>query len=205
MAVCHNVQAAKTVGKTLKSFQPTLQELSQVSNDLKSTLQNEIGLDEFQRDINSIRNPTMLPRQSSSFDNEFKATERATVSGDSASGPASTSTPTSTTPSTATATPTSTATSTPASNTDADLLALRKAFAPPPAPGAGNVEEDIEKMRAESAAMAWGNIPQELSREDATPREEKPKKKALEDMTMVELEAELAKRKALIAELSREA
>lgn len=50
-------EAAKSLGKAVRSFQPTLKELAEVSTDLKSTLEQEIGLDEIKSDINSIRNP----------------------------------------------------------------------------------------------------------------------------------------------------
>lgn len=50
-------EAAKSLGKAVKSFQPTLRELAEVSTDLKSTLEQEIGFDEIQSDFNSIRNP----------------------------------------------------------------------------------------------------------------------------------------------------
>jgi TatA/E family protein of Tat protein translocase len=46
--------AAKSLGKTLRTFQPTIQELKEVSEEFKSTLEDEIGLDEFQ---SSIRSP----------------------------------------------------------------------------------------------------------------------------------------------------
>eukprot|EP00899_Mesostigma_viride_P027370 jgi/Mesvir1/7818/Mv11760-RA.1 len=39
-------EVAKTAGKTLKQFQPTIRELQQVSQDFKSTLEAEIGMDE---------------------------------------------------------------------------------------------------------------------------------------------------------------
>ncbi|KAJ0234998.1 Sec-independent protein translocase protein TATB [Hirschfeldia incana] len=39
-------EVARTVGKTLRTFQPTIRELQDVSRDFKSTLEREIGLDE---------------------------------------------------------------------------------------------------------------------------------------------------------------
>ena len=44
-------QAAKGVGKALRAFAPTLQELTSVSRDLKNTLDNELGIDEIRRDF----------------------------------------------------------------------------------------------------------------------------------------------------------
>jgi len=39
-------QAAKSVGSTLRSFQPTIKEVVSVGQDLKSTLDKELGLDD---------------------------------------------------------------------------------------------------------------------------------------------------------------
>jgi hypothetical protein len=40
------VQVARTLGNSLRAFQPTIRELQQVSKEFKSTLEQEIGLDE---------------------------------------------------------------------------------------------------------------------------------------------------------------
>ncbi|CAN6564898.1 unnamed protein product [Malus baccata var. baccata] len=39
-------EVARTLGKTLRAFQPTIRELQEVSRDFKSTLEKEIGLDD---------------------------------------------------------------------------------------------------------------------------------------------------------------
>ncbi|XP_009340062.1 sec-independent protein translocase protein TATB, chloroplastic [Pyrus x bretschneideri] len=39
-------EVARTLGKTLRAFQPTIKELQEVSRDFKSTLEKEIGLDD---------------------------------------------------------------------------------------------------------------------------------------------------------------
>ncbi|XP_031503151.1 sec-independent protein translocase protein TATB, chloroplastic [Nymphaea colorata] len=39
-------EVARNLGKTLRAFRPTIQELQEVSRDFKSTLQREIGLDD---------------------------------------------------------------------------------------------------------------------------------------------------------------
>jgi len=44
-------EVARTLGKSLRAFQPTIKELQQVSREFKATLEQEIGLDE-------IRNPS---------------------------------------------------------------------------------------------------------------------------------------------------
>ncbi|KAM7494470.1 hypothetical protein LguiB_029079 [Lonicera macranthoides] len=45
-------EVARNLGKTLREFQPTIRELQEVSNEFKSTLEREIGLD----DIKSPKN-----------------------------------------------------------------------------------------------------------------------------------------------------
>jgi hypothetical protein len=64
-------------------------------------------------------------------------------------------------------------------------------------------DPDIERKRRESAALAWkGNVPRELSVSDTNGAVGgagvEGKMKRLEDMTLAELEAELAKRQELI-------
>lgn len=39
-------EVARNLGKTLRAFQPTIRELQEVSNEFKSTLEREIGLDD---------------------------------------------------------------------------------------------------------------------------------------------------------------
>lgn len=55
-------QAAKSLGSTLRAFQPTIRELTQVSNELKSTLEQEIGLDEIRSEFSKPAVPKPLPR-----------------------------------------------------------------------------------------------------------------------------------------------
>uniref|UniRef100_A0A1J3ITV4 Sec-independent protein translocase protein TATB, chloroplastic n=1 Tax=Noccaea caerulescens TaxID=107243 RepID=A0A1J3ITV4_NOCCA len=48
-------EVARTLGKTLRAFQPTIRELQDVSRDFKSTLEREIGLDEIS--TSNVYNP----------------------------------------------------------------------------------------------------------------------------------------------------
>lgn len=48
------LQAVKSLGATLRTFSPTIRELASVTNDLSSTLQEQIGLDDIR---NEFRNP----------------------------------------------------------------------------------------------------------------------------------------------------
>lgn len=53
-------EAARSIGKTLRSFTPTIRELAEVSTDLKSTFEQEIGLNEIQQDLKDAVNPSIL-------------------------------------------------------------------------------------------------------------------------------------------------
>lgn len=65
--------------------------------------------------------------------------------------------------------------------------------------GVFNGDEDIEQMRAASAAMAWGGSnPPTLRADEGESGEAKSVKKRLEDMTMAELQGELDRRKQMI-------
>jgi TatA/E family protein of Tat protein translocase len=57
-------QAAKSLGATLRAFQPTIRELTQVSNELKSTLEQEIGINEIRQEFtNPPPGPSPLPKR----------------------------------------------------------------------------------------------------------------------------------------------
>lgn len=49
-------EVARTLGKTLRAFQPTIKELQDVSREFKTTLEREIGLDEISSSVNSSYN-----------------------------------------------------------------------------------------------------------------------------------------------------
>jgi TatA/E family protein of Tat protein translocase len=51
-------EVARTLGNSLRAFQPTIRELQQVSKEFKSTLEQEIGLDELS---NPSQAPTSIP------------------------------------------------------------------------------------------------------------------------------------------------
>ena len=50
-------EAARGVGAVLPSLTPTIRELADVSTDLKTTLDREIGLNEIRQDIRSAIDP----------------------------------------------------------------------------------------------------------------------------------------------------
>ncbi|XP_023760027.1 sec-independent protein translocase protein TATB, chloroplastic [Lactuca sativa] len=56
-------EIAKNLGQTLRTFQPTIRELQEVSREFKSTLEKEIGLDELKNP--ALRNTNNIPTLSS--------------------------------------------------------------------------------------------------------------------------------------------
>lgn len=48
---------AKQLGGIVRAFQPTLRELQDISQDFKQTIDDEIGLDELKKDLDTIRQP----------------------------------------------------------------------------------------------------------------------------------------------------
>ena len=47
------LQAVKSLGKTLKTFQPTIREVMSVSSELRNTLEEQIGLDDIRSELRS--------------------------------------------------------------------------------------------------------------------------------------------------------
>ncbi|CAI9302462.1 unnamed protein product [Lactuca saligna] len=85
-------EVAKTLGKTLRSFQPTIRELQEVSREFKSTLEKEIGLDELKNPIQgnyTSTSQTQIPPDTLQ-NSQLTATPPTTTDDDS---PATTTTP----------------------------------------------------------------------------------------------------------------
>jgi len=160
-------QAAKSLGATLRAFAPTIRELTQVSSELKSTLEEEIGLndlrDEFQRP--AVPSPRAVSTSSlPAADDEAPAAQATSAgSGD-------------------------------AEDSLSELSASMQGGLGDG--GAEPYDPDIGRKREEAARMAWG--PGGGAQQPA---------KRLETMSMQDLEAELARRKAaadsMPSELSR--
>ena len=47
-------QAAKTAGRTIKAFKPTFDELTDVSRDLRNTLDEELGINEIRNEFRGM-------------------------------------------------------------------------------------------------------------------------------------------------------
>jgi TatA/E family protein of Tat protein translocase len=150
-------QAAKSLGATLRAFAPTVRELTQVSAELKSTLEEEIGLNDLRQELSMP--PVPKPRPPISGNEVASAPSSSSVD----DGPS--------------------------------LAELRSSMeenaAPATASGAGSEQEDIERMRQESALLAWGGAPPQPS---DVPAEDKFAK--LDALSVEELEAELERRRA---------
>lgn len=48
------MQAAKSLGQTVKAFKPTYDELVTTSQDMKSTLESSLGIDDVRRSLSSV-------------------------------------------------------------------------------------------------------------------------------------------------------
>ncbi|KAK9817014.1 hypothetical protein WJX72_008329 [[Myrmecia] bisecta] len=140
-------EAAKSLGKTVRAFQPTLKELASVSSELKSTLEEQIGLDDIRQEF----------RQGSA--SSQPAAPSSAASSDSANGKVTTY---------------------PAA--DPNPAAEEQPQLRPLADGEpARIDPDIERKRAESATQAWQGEPPAHSPEG---------------LTIAELEALLARKKA---------
>lgn len=54
-------QAAKSLGQGVKAIAPTLKELTDISSDLKNTIEDEIGLNEIRNELESTLSPVTKP------------------------------------------------------------------------------------------------------------------------------------------------
>jgi hypothetical protein len=54
-------QAARSIGSTLRAFQPTIKEVVEVSQDIKGTLEKELGLDELREAARPAAPPRTTP------------------------------------------------------------------------------------------------------------------------------------------------
>lgn len=55
-------QAAKSLGQGIKALAPTIRELTDISTDLKSTIEEEIGLSEIRNELSNTLSPTPLQK-----------------------------------------------------------------------------------------------------------------------------------------------
>lgn len=166
-------QAAKSLGQSLKGFAPTIRELAGVSNELKQTLEQEIGLDELRREW---RDGSLPPSMQSQRDQQPEASSSNRLESEQPD------------------------------SKSADNKPAEKELKEVSEEMAQQIDPEIEKRRAESARMAWGdtsNSSQPLNKSqepDKSPVDAaaapKVKESKMEGMSIEELEAELARRRA---------
>lgn len=63
-------QAAKSLGQAVKAVAPTLKELTDISSDLKSTIEDEIGLSEIRDELQSTLTPIAKPTAKDAFNDK---------------------------------------------------------------------------------------------------------------------------------------
>lgn len=172
-------QAAKSLGQSLKGFAPTIRELAGVSNELKQTLEQEIGLDEIRREW---RDGSLPPSLQSRRDQQPEASSSNRLESDDQRDNKS------------------------ADNKPADNKPAEKELKEVSDEMAQQIDPEIEKRRAESARMAWGdtsNSPQPSNKSQEPDKDPvgaaaapKVKDSKMEGMSIEELEAELARRRS---------
>lgn len=190
------MQAAKTVASTIRAVQPTIQELNQATTDIRTSITKEVGIDTLQKEFREIQQttrdslrldtpsfsppvPDPTPTVLTSIDDENAADKEGGKYGVQSNGAAENG-----------------ASEGFSEEERKTLTAIAEEINKEDdqtAKSASSEGEDLEKMRADSATMAWAG--QAQSSEDATG---KSVKKRLEDMTMAELQGELSRRKEMI-------
>lgn len=172
-------QAAKSLGKSLRGFAPTIRELAGVSNELKQTLEQEIGLDDIRREW----------RDGTSRYPPYR--DDASSSGNRLESNADTKDSKPATP---------------------ELKQASEEIAK-------DADPSIEAKRAESARMAWGDQPSTSNASSQSHESKEPSKApktgataapktsepSFDNMSIEQLEAELAKRRSKAASQSNSA
>ena len=145
-------EAVKAVGATLRTFQPAIRELASVSSELRSTLEEQIGLDDIKAELSAAVAPLPPPatKKVKKKKEEEEEVEAAEVKGEG--------------------------TANDANGEEDEEDGEREIFDTRPSlseyaasMGAEKIDPDIEAKRAAAAAAAWGTagaIPRELSSDD---------------------------------------
>ena len=231
------MQAAKAAATAVRSFQPALREITQVSSELRSNISGELGLDELQREFDDIRRTTRESMSINAVQPRSTSTQQGSASSTNArnEGGATSSTASSSGSSRANgaaaaagdganqrgagANGASSTTSMDDSErralteisaglSEMDELQASKSRSDLVHRGVDAIEESAEELqhkREASARMAWGggDMGQSLDSTETgaaalkAVQDGSSEFKRLEDMTLAELEAELAKRRLL--------
>jgi len=145
-------EAARSLGEALRAFQPTIKELQEVSQEFKSTLEQEIGVEELKRDIDSVRYGTP-PSPPTTTPTTTETAETTTAAEDTSTAQAA-------------------ATSSSSEESDEDIEAMRKMSADM---AWGRVPDTLDQPEGEGgdatppdASTSPSNTPPETAEEDAT-------------------------------------
>ena len=147
-------EAARSLGEALRAFQPTIKELQEVSQEFKSTLEQEIGVEELKRDIDSVRYGTPPPPPTTTPTTTTTETAETTTAAED------------------TSTAQAAATSSSTEESDEDIEAMRKMSADM---AWGRVPDTLDQPEGEGgdatppdALTSPSNTPPETADEDAT-------------------------------------
>ena len=158
-------EAVKSVGKTLRAFQPTIRELASVSSELRNTLEEQIGLDEIRAELKSAVAP--LPA-TTPVKKGAAAVGTEVVGGEASSAFSAAAAPES---------------------------SLSEAVAAMQGGEASTVDPIIDAKRAAAAAAAWGGVLPAAAVEVPGNDADGDDDSLLGDVPLDALEAELARRR----------
>ncbi len=145
-------EAVKAVGATLRTFQPAIRELASVSSELRSTLEEQIGLDDIKAELSAAVAPLPPPatKKVKKKKEEEEEVEAAEVKGEGTANDANREED--------------------EEDGEREIFDTRPSLSEYAASmGAEKIDPDIEAKRAAAAAAAWGTagaIPRELSSDD---------------------------------------
>lgn len=202
----NHTQAAKAVAATIRSVQPGIQELTQATAEIRTSITKEAGIDSIQKEFREIQQTTRdsLRLDTPSFQppvpdptpsvltgvedskapgvegEKDSAKSNGAAGGEEATGFSDEERKT------------LTAIAEGINKDDEERVEGKQSEG----------QEDIDKMRAESAALAWRGAGVQEQAADAGTSTGKSVKKRLEDMTMAELNGELARRKEMIERIN---
>ena len=177
------LQAVKSLGATLKTFQPTIREVLGVTQDLRNTLEEQIGLDDIRREF---RGQGSVPPSWSSQGSQLRPSSSPdwdSPTGGSSEPPSLTRTAES-------------LNGAGSSNGSVDSGSGGSSSHSPeasPSSSSPSHEGELEAMRKQSAAAAWGG--QEPERRAQQSEGGSPAASPLAGLTLEDLEAELKRRK----------
>jgi hypothetical protein len=162
------LQAAKSFGRSLRGFQPIIRELAGVSTELKRTLEQEIGLDEIRNEWSGNGSTSSEPASTPPQPSGNPETSQVTKA---ESQPVPDKQPTG------------------SSTQEPELRQVTESIAQ-------SIDPNIEQKREQSARVAWGQEGSQHQQSAPSAKIVSTSLPSLAGLSVEELEAELAKRKA---------